>query len=213
MRKTRILLADDHAVVRKGFRLILSQEPDFEVIGEAGEGHEAVRLATEADPKPDVVIMDLAMPGLSGVEATRLITENVPRSRILILSMHKDAVYVRESLRAGAKGYLLKESIDKELVAAVRAVAAGHGFLSPEVSGTVLTDYQQHVTDSLDLLTSRERQVMQMLAEGLTAKDIATKLNISVYTVDAHRGRIMKKLQLKSSGDLVRFAMRKKLID
>jgi two-component system response regulator NreC len=213
MKKTRILLADDHAVVRKGFRLILSQEPDFEVVGEAGEGHEAVRLATEMDPEPDVVIMDIAMPGLSGVEATRLITQNAPRSRILILSMHKDAVYVRESLRAGAKGYLLKESIDKDLVAAVRAVAAGHGFLSPEVSATVLVDYQKHVTDSLDLLTSRERQILQLLAEGKTAKDIASQLNISIYTVDAHRSRIMKKLQLKSSGELVRFAMRKKLID
>jgi DNA-binding NarL/FixJ family response regulator len=210
-KKTRILLADDHAVVRKGFRLILSQEPDFEVIGEAGEGHEAVRLATEL--QPDVVIMDIAMPDLNGVEVTRRITENAPGIRILILSMHKDAVYVRESLRAGAKGYLLKDSIDKDLVAAVRAVAAGHGFLSPEVSGTVLADYQRHVADSLDLLTSRERQILQLLAEGLTAKDIAARLDISVYTVDAHRSRIMKKLQLKSSAELVRFAMRKKLID
>ncbi len=213
MKKTRILLADDHAVVRKGFRLILSQEPDFEVVGEAGEGLEAVRLASELDPHADVVIMDIAMPGLNGVEATRRITENGTRSRILILSMHKDAVYVRESLRAGAKGYLLKESIDKDLVAAVRAVAAGHAFLSPEISATVLADYQQHVTDPLDSLTNRERQVLQLLAEGLTAKDIASRLNISVYTVDAHRSRIMKKLHLKSSGELVRFAMRKKLIE
>jgi DNA-binding NarL/FixJ family response regulator len=213
MKKTRILLADDHAVVRKGFRLILSQEPDFEVVGEAGEGLEAVRLASELEPHADVVIMDIAMPGLNGVEATRRITENGTRSRILILSMHKDAVYVRESLRAGAKGYLLKESIDKDLVAAVRAVAAGHAFLSPEISATVLADYQQHVTDPLDSLTNRERQVLQLLAEGLTAKDIASRLNISVYTVDAHRSRIMKKLHLKSSGELVRFAMRKKLIE
>src|SRR5690242_15846079 len=162
-RKIRILLADDHAVVRQGFRLILNQEPDIEVVGESGHGAEAVQLALQL--RPTLTIMDIAMPQVNGVEATRRIIEAAPDARILILSMHKDAVYVRESLRAGAKGYLLKESIDQDLLRAVRAVANGDGFLSPEVSGTVLQDYQQ-VADPFDQLTAREREVLQMLAEG-----------------------------------------------
>ena len=153
--KIRILLADDHSVVRQGFKLLLGQQPDVEVIGEAGDGAEAVRKALEL--KPSVIIMDIAMPNLNGVEATRRIMEANPDARILILSMHKDAVYVRETLRAGAKGYLLKEAIDHDLMRAVRAVAAGDGFLSPEVSGTVLSEYQQ-TEDPFDQLTvSSER--------------------------------------------------------
>jgi DNA-binding NarL/FixJ family response regulator len=202
-------LADDHAVVRRGFRLILNQEPDMEVIGEAGDGAETVRLTLQL--RPAVVIMDIAMPRVNGVEATRRIMEACSDARILILSMHKDAVYVRETLRAGAKGYLLKESIDQDLLRAVRAVAQGDAFLSPEISGTVLQDYQQ-VPDPFDQLTAREREVLQMLAEGKVAKEIATELDISVYTVDAHRGRIMKKLGLRSSPEIVRFAMRKGII-
>ena len=210
LRKIRILLADDHAVVRQGFRLILNQEPDMEVIAEAGDGGETVRLAMEL--KPTVVIMDIAMPKVNGLEATRRIIENCPDSKILILSMHKDSVYVRETLRAGAKGYLLKESIDQDLLRAIRAVAQGDGFLSPEVSATILEDYQQQAVDPMDLLTAREREVLQLLAEGKVAKEIATALDVSVYTVDAHRGRIMKKLGLHSSTEIVRFAMRRGLI-
>jgi two-component system response regulator NreC len=209
LRKIRILLADDHAIVRQGFKLILNQQPDMEVIGEAGDGVETVRMVLEL--QPTLTIMDIGMPRVNGVEATRRIIENCPDCKILILSMHKDAVYVRETLRAGAKGYLLKESIDEDLLRAVRAVAQGDGFLSPEVSGTVLSDYQQ-VEDPFDLLTAREREVMQMLAEAKVAKEIATALDISVHTVDAHRGRIMKKLGLHSSVEIVRFAMRKGLI-
>ena len=208
-RKIRILLADDHAVVRQGFKLILNQEPDMEVVGEASDGAETVRLTLQL--RPQVVIMDIAMPRMNGVEATRRIVENCPDTRILILSMHKDAVYVRETLRAGARGYLLKESIDHDLLRAIRAIAQGGGFLSPEISSTVLEDYQQ-VADPFDQLTAREREVLQMLAEGKVAKEIATALDISVYTVDAHRGRIMKKLSLRSSTEIVRFAMRKGLI-
>jgi two-component system, NarL family, response regulator NreC len=209
LRKIRILLADDHSVVRQGFRLILNQELDMEVVAEANDGAEAVRLTQEL--RPNVVIMDIAMPRVNGVEATRRIVENHPESKVIVLSMHKDAVYVRETLRAGAKGYLLKESIDHDLLRAIRAVAQGGGFLSPEISNTVLEDYQQ-VADPFDQLTAREREVLQMLAEGKVAKEIATALDISVYTVDAHRGRIMKKLGLHSSTEIVRFAMRKGLI-
>ena len=209
VRKIRILLADDHAIVRQGFKLILNQQADMTVVGEAGDGAEAVQRALEL--KPDLVIMDIAMPRVNGVEATRRIMENGPACGVLVLSMHKDAVYVRESLRAGAKGYLLKEAIDQDLLRAVRAVANGEGFLSPEISRTVLDEFER-TEDPFDLLTAREREVMQMLAEGKVAKEIATALDISVYTVDAHRGHIMKKLGLHSSTEIVRFAMRKGLI-
>jgi DNA-binding NarL/FixJ family response regulator len=207
----RILLADDHALVRHGFRMILAAQPDMEIAGEAGNGREAVELAQKL--KPDVVVMDVAMPELNGIEATRRIIELAPRARVLALSMHKDAVYVREILRAGARGYLLKDSADADLLAAVRAVAKGEGYLSPGVSDAVLSDYRRHVTDPLDLLTSREREVLQLIAEGKTNKEIATSLNLSVYTVEAHRGRLMEKLNLHSTGELVRFAVRSGLVD
>jgi two-component system, NarL family, response regulator NreC len=207
----RILLADDHALVRQGFRMILEAQPDMEIVGQAGNGREAVELASKLHP--DVAVMDVAMPELNGIEATRRITNVSPRTRVLALSMHKDSMYVREILRAGARGYLLKDSGDADLVAAVRAVANGDGYISPSVSGAVLSDYRRHVTDPLDLLTSREREVLQMIAEGKTNKEIATSLNLSVYTVEAHRGRVMEKLNLHSTGELVRFALRNGLID
>jgi two-component system response regulator NreC len=210
-KKITILLADDHSVVRQGFRRILESQPDMEITGEAGNGREAVELASRL--KPDVVVMDVAMPGLNGIEATRRLMDQSPRTRVLALSMHKDSVYVREILRAGARGYLLKDAIDADLLAAVRAVARGEGYLSPGIANAVLTDYRQHVTDPIDLLTSREREVLQLIAEGKTNKEIAALLNLSVYTVDAHRGRIMEKLNLHSTGELVRFAVRKGLID
>ncbi|MBM3783313.1 MAG: response regulator transcription factor [Acidobacteria bacterium] len=210
-KKIRILLADDHAVVRQGFRMILGAQPDMEIVGEAGNGREAVSQCEAL--QPDVVVMDVAMPELNGIEATRRIAESSPQTRVLALSMHKDSVYVREILRAGARGYLPKESIDVDLLAAVRAIARGEGYLSPAVSDSVLTDYRKHVTDPLDLLSSREREVLQLIAEGKTNKEIAAVLNLSVYTVDAHRGRIMEKLNLHSTGELVRFAVRKGLID
>ena len=211
MKRIRILLADDHAVVRQGFKMILSAQPDMEIVGEAGNGREAVALAEEL--KPDVVVMDVAMPELNGIEATRRLAESVPHARVVALSMHKDSVYVREILRAGARGYLLKDSVAGDLVSAVRAVAQGEGYLSPAVSDAVLDDYRRHVTNPIDLLTSREREVLQMLAEGKTNKEIATVLNLSVYTVEAHRGRIMEKLNMHSINELVRFALRNGLID
>jgi two-component system, NarL family, response regulator NreC len=210
-KKFRILLADDHSVVRQGFRLILENQPDMEVVGEASNGREAVTVAESL--QPDVVIMDVTMPELNGIEATRRIGELSPRTRVLALSMHKDSVYVREILRAGAKGYLLKDAAGNDLLAAVRAVARGEAYLSPAVSDAVLTDYRKHVTNPIDLLTSREREVLQMIAEGKTNKEIANSLQLSVYTVEAHRGRIMEKLNLHSTGELVRFALRNGLID
>lgn len=206
----RILLADDHAVVRQGFRMILAAQPDLAVIGEAANGREAVELAEQL--QPDLVVIDVSMPELNGIEATRRIHEAVPRCRILALSMHRDSVYVREILRAGAHGYLLKDGIDQDLLSAVRAVAQGQGYLSPAVSDAVLSDYRRHVTDPIDLLSSREREVLQLIAEGKTNKEIATDLNLSVYTIESHRGRIMEKLNLHSAGELIRFAIRNGLI-
>ena len=211
MARIRILLADDHGVVRQGFKMILDAEPDMEIVGEAGNGREAIELADQL--KPDVVVMDVAMPELNGIEATRRIAGSAPHVRVLALSMHKDSVYVREVLRAGARGYLLKDSGPSDLVSAVRAVARGEGYLSPAVSDAVLDDYRKHVTNPIDLLSSREREVLQMLAEGKTNKEIAGVLNLSVYTVDAHRGHIMEKLNLHSINELVRFAVRNGLVD
>jgi len=211
MKRIRILLADDHAVVRQGFKMILSAQPDMEIVGEAGNGRVAVEQAEQL--RPDVIVMDVAMPELNGIEATRRLLASTPHARVIALSMHKDSVYVREILRAGARGYLLKDSGAGDLVSAVRAVASGESYLSPAVSNAVLDDYRKHVTDPIDLLSSREREVLQMLAEGKTNKEIATVLNLSVYTVDAHRGRIMEKLNLHSINELVRFAVRNGLID
>ncbi len=210
-KKTRILLADDHAVVRSGFRMILASQSDMEVVGEVSNGRDAVEQTISL--QPDVVIMDVTMPELNGIEATRRIADCAPRTRVLALSMHKDSVYVREILRAGACGYLLKDSGEGDLVNAVRAVARGEAYLSSAVSDAVLTDYRKHVTNPIDLLSSREREVLQMIAEGKTNKEIAVVLNLSVYTIEAHRGRIMEKLNLHSTGELVRFALRNGLID
>jgi len=191
--------------------MILDAQADMEVVGEASNGREAVAEAQRL--APDVVVMDVTMPELNGIEATRRIGESVPRARVLALSMHKDSVYVREILRAGARGYLLKDAPQDDLITAVRALSRGEGFISSAVSDAVLSDYRKHVTDPIDLLSTREREVLQMIAEGKTNKEIATLLNLSVYTIEAHRGRIMEKLNLHSSGELVRFAIRNGLID
>lgn len=210
-RPLRILLADDHAMVRRGFRLILSQVPaEFEVVGEAGTGEQALELVKEL--QPELVLVDVAMPRMNGVELTQQVARNWPHVKVLILSMHKDSNYVRECLRAGAKGYVLKESVDAELLHAIRTVAGGGAYFAPGVSNVVLSDYQRFVGSPLDLLTARELDVFRLLAEGKQAKDIAAELDISVYTVDAHRNRIFRKLQLRSSSELVRFALRQGFI-
>ena len=191
--------------------MILDAQADMEIVGEAANGRQAVDLAEQL--RPDVVVMDVSMPELNGIEATRRLASSLPRARVVALSMHKDSVYVREILRAGARGYLLKDSGAADLVAAIRAVASGESYLSPAVSNAVLDDYRRHATNPIDLLTSREREVLQLLAEGKTNKEIAGVLNLSVYTVEAHRGRILEKLNLHSIGELVRFAVRSGLIE
>ncbi len=209
-KKIRVLLADDHAILRKGIRMLIDAQPDLEVVGEAKTGREAIEEARKL--KPDVVVMDVSMPELNGIEGTRQICDELTQTKVIGLSMHKDSVYVRELLRAGARGYLLKDSEDDDLLRAIRAVSRGEAFLSPAVSDAVLTDYRKHVTNPVDLLTSREREVLAMIAEGKTNKEIANTLNLSVYTVESHRGSVMEKLNLHNTGDIVRFALRNGLM-
>ena len=206
-----ILLADDHAVVRSGFRHLLAAQWDLSVVAEAASGTEALKLAEQH--RPQVAVLDVTMPGLNGIETTRRLPAVSPQTSVLALSMHKDAVYVREMLRAGARGYLLKDCSETEFLTAVRAIAHGQGFLSTAVSGAVIDDFRKHVTNPIDLLSSREREVLQLIAESRTNKEIAAALHLSVYTVEAHRGRIMEKLNLHSVGEIVRFAVRNGLID
>jgi DNA-binding NarL/FixJ family response regulator len=208
--KIRVLLADDHAILRKGVSMLVNAQSDMEVAAEAASGEEALREAQRV--QPDVVVMDVSMPGMNGIEATRRLLEMLPRTRVIGLSMYKDAVYVRELLRAGASGYLVKDCDDAELLLAIRAAARGEAYLSPAVTAAVLTDYRRNVTNPVDLLTSREREVLVMIAEGKTNKEIASALNLSVYTVESYRGSLMEKLNLHNTGDVVRFALRNGLI-
>jgi len=211
----RILLADDHTIMRNGLRLLLERQSDFTVVGEASNGREAVELA---DLKtPDVIIMDVAMPMMNGIEATARITAASPKVAVIILSMHSDESYVLRALKAGARGYLLKDSAEGDLIAAVHAVAANKAFFSPAVSKVLAEDYlrqmqQRGVEDSYDLLTARERELLQLVAEGRSTKDIATLLNLSPYTVETHRGNLMSKLNVHSVPELILYAVRKRII-
>jgi DNA-binding NarL/FixJ family response regulator len=215
MKKLRILIADDHGIVRRGLRLQLEQHGNFEVVGEANDGREAVRTSEQL--APDIVIMDIGMPNLNGVQATTQIVKQRPETGVIILSMHSDEGYLRRALAAGAKGYLLKDSADVDLYRAVEAVANGKSFFSPAIANTLLEDYmrqlqQRGLEDSYDLLTDREKEVLQLVAEGRSNKEVASALNLSTATVETHRTHIMQKLDLHSAADIVLYAVRKKII-
>lgn len=213
--KVRILIAEDHTLVRQGLRRILEEQPGWEVAGEASNGREAVRLALQL--KPDVVMMDIAMPQLNGIEAIRQITRRLPAIRIVILSMFAEEAYILQALQAGAHGYLLKDSADQELVRAIAAVSRGKSFFSPAVSRIVLDDHVRYLaekgtTDAFDLLSEREREVFQLIAEGHSNKEVADLLFISPATVETHRAHIMEKLNVHSTAEIVLYAVRKGVI-
>ena len=215
MARVRILLADDHTIVRQGLRKVLEERPDWEVVAEAGDGREAVRLAEQH--KPDVAILDVAMPLLNGIEATRQISRRVPDTRVLVLSMHADEAYVTEILQAGAAGYLLKDSADVDLLKAVDEASQGRSFFSPAIARVMLDDYVRQlsdkgITDRYQSLSEREREIFQLIAEAKTNKEIAALLNVSPSTVETHRAHIMEKLDLHSAAEIVLYAVRRGVI-
>jgi two-component system response regulator NreC len=212
MNPIRILLADDHTVMRRGLRALLERQPGFTVVAEASDGREAVDLA--AAVHPDVAVMDIGMPNLNGIEAAQRITGKNPNTAVVMLSMHADEGYVLRTLKAGARGYLLKDSPEEDLINAIRAVHEGKAFFSPAISKMLAEDYmrqlrQRGMEDSYELLTPREREVLQMLGEGKSNKDIATRLNLSLYTVETHRSNLLEKLNLHSTAELILYAVRK----
>jgi two-component system response regulator NreC len=213
--KIRILLADDHTILREGIRSLIESEPDMSVIGEANDGHTAVKLASQL--KPDIILMDLAMPLLNGLEATRQIKKQNPQAKILILTMHENEEYIRQVLVAGAMGYILKDAAARELLGAIRSVYKGEVVLSPAITRLVVSDYLRwgdiSPTEPSDGLTDREREILQLIAEGYTNKQIAQILSISIKTVQAHRLNLMKKLDLHDRGELIKYAIQKKIID
>ena len=215
MNAVRILLADDHIVMRNGLRLLLERQPHLKVVGEASDGRQAVALSESANP--DVVIMDIGMPNLNGIEAARQIVNHNPRTAIAILSMHSDESYVIRALKAGARAYLLKDSAEADLLAAVRALTEGKSFFSPAISKILVEDYMRQLEnrgaeDTYELLTNREREILQLLAEGRTNKEVANMLNLSLYTVETHRTHILQKLNLHSVPELILYAVRKGII-
>lgn len=212
---TQILVADDHGIIRTGLKLLLDRVPDMQVVGEASDGREAVRLASEL--QPDIVVIDIGMPLLNGIDATTQILRENPKTAVIILSMHADESYVMRALNAGAKGYLLKDSADDDLPKAVSTVAQGKPYFSPVIAETLLEDYvrlmREHgVQDSYELLTEREREVLQLLAEGKSNKEVASVLGLSPYTVESHRNNLMQKLNLHNTADIVLYAVRKAII-
>ena len=215
MKPVRIVLADDHAVVRNGLRLILQQHSDFLVVGEASDGREALRIT--AREQPDVAVMDIGMPNLNGIETARRIADEYPHTRVAVLSMHKDEGYVVRALKAGVRAYVLKDSAESELIAAVRAISSGRSFFSPSIRKILQEDYMRQLEDdgledTYDLLTSREREILQLIAEGRANKEIAAMLNLSLFTVETHRTHILQKLNLHSVPELILYAVRKGII-
>jgi two-component system, NarL family, response regulator NreC len=215
MKKLRILLADDHVVMRKGLRALLERQSNLEVVGESENGRETIDLA--ASLIPDVVVMDVGMPVLNGIEATKTIVTQNPQISVVILSMHVDESYVMRALKAGARGYLLKDSAPGDLMGAIQAVSQNKSFFSPKVSHILAEDYvrvlkQKGAVDSYDLLTTREREILQLIAEGSSNKEIAAALNISLYTVETHRSHILEKLNLHNPAELILYAVRKGII-
>jgi DNA-binding NarL/FixJ family response regulator len=215
MSKIRVLVADDHGIVRKGLRFVLERQDDLEVIGEASDGREAVRICEQASP--NVVVMDIAMPQLNGLDAAAQIVRHSPEIKVIILSMHAGEDYLVRALNSGVKAYLLKDSAELDLVRAVRAVAQGSSFFSPAIAQLLAEDYtrqlqQRGLQDSYALLTEREKEVLQLLAEGKSNKEVATALNVSPYTVETHRTHIMQKLDLHNTAEVVLYAVRKKII-
>jgi two-component system response regulator NreC len=215
MKKLRILLADDHIVVRTGLRALLERQRNLEVVGESENGRETVELAAALGP--DVVVMDVGMPILNGIEATKTIVTQRPATAVVILSMHADESYVMRALKAGARGYLLKDSAAADLISAIHAVSQNKSFFSPKVSRILAEDYvrvlkQKGAVDSYDLLTNREREILQLVAEGKANKEVATALNISPYTVETHRRHILEKLNLHNPAELILYAVRKGII-
>ena len=215
MEQIRILLSDDHNILRDGMRLLLERQTGFVVVGEASDGRETLELVQ--NHQPDVVVMDIAMPNMNGIEATRRIVEKHPSMGVVILSMHYDESYVIRSLKAGARAYLLKDAVKSELIAAIHAVVEGRSFFSPKISRILQEDYVQALgrkgaDDSYELLTDREREILQVVAEGKTNKEIANTLSLSTYTVDTHRTHILQKLNLHSIPEVILYAVRKGII-
>jgi DNA-binding NarL/FixJ family response regulator len=215
MKKIRVMLADDHTILREGIKGLLEKAEDIEVVGEAGDGSEAVAKAQQLSP--DVVLMDITMPGMNGLEATRQIKVLKPDIKVLILTMHESNQYISQFLRSGASGYVLKDTAASELAGAIRAVDAGNAFLYPSIARKLLDGYLQRPEDGGDSegddgLTEREREVLKMVAEGRTNKEIADTLSLSIRTVQAHRANLMGKLHMHDRTELVRYAIRKGLI-
>ena len=215
MPKLRLLLGDDHTLMRQGLRKILEERPEWEVVAEVGDGREAIREAVAL--QPDVAILDVGMPLLNGIDAAQQIVKRVPVTRVLVLSMHSDEAYVTRALQAGATGYMLKDSAGKDLIKGVESVAAGQAFFSPAVARLMLDDYVRrvngrNVVDRYETLSAREREIFQLIAEARTNKEVAELLEISPATVETHRGRILQKLDIHNTAELVLYAVRRGVI-